>query len=139
MSDKRPGGDPGSGASQSGGPADGTYRDFVSQSSVGRLECDEAHVDRSAVATLQARRAVLQQSAAAVVDSQETRAVDLTAAVVTSGKTTVEGTLKTIVHTGPVTGDVHTLLGGRSALIAALSLVSGALIGATWSRRRESS
>ena len=91
-------------------------RATIEQSSVKNLKADSAQFDRSSVFKMQAENAVISQSAATFVRADEVRLVKSNALFVRSGETTVEGDLKTIVHLGNATGNVHMMFDKQGAL-----------------------
>lgn len=90
-----------------------------------RVDARSAQLDRCGVLVLKSERAVMHAGTAGVIGAAEARIVRSRVGLVASGQTTVEGELKTLVHVGPVEGNVRTVLDPATAagLGAAFGLV----------------
>jgi len=97
-------------------------RATIHQSSVKQLETRSAQFDQSSVFRMKAENVVLTQSAATFVDADEARLVKCNAIVVRGGTNAVEGDLKTVIHIGEATGNVHTIFDRDGALRFGLGL-----------------
>jgi hypothetical protein len=93
-----------------------TERATIHQSSVKQLDARSAQLDQSSVFRMKAENVVLTQSAATFVGADEARLVNCNAIVVRGGTNAVEGDLKTVIHIGEATGNVHTIFDRDGAL-----------------------
>jgi hypothetical protein len=93
-----------------------TERATVGQSSIKQLETRSGQFEQSSVFRMKSENAVLTQSAASFVDADEVRLVKCNALVVRGETNAVEGDLKTVIHIGPATGNVHTIFDRDGAL-----------------------
>jgi hypothetical protein len=93
-----------------------TERASVAQSSVKQLDTRSAQFEQSSIFRMKAENAVLTQSAASFVDAGEARLVKCNALVVRGTTNAVEGDLKTLIHIGAATGNVHTIFDRDGAL-----------------------
>lgn len=98
------------------------------QSSVKELETGSAQLDRSSVFKMRADNAVISHSAASFVRANELRLVHSNALYVNGPHTTVEGDLKTILHVGEASGNVHMIFDKDGALRFGVGL-GAALVG----------
>jgi len=103
-------------------------RTTIEQSSVKELETGSAQFDRSSVFRMRADNAVISHSAATFVRADEARLVKCNAIFVNGAETTVEGDLKTVLHLGNATGNVHMIFDRDGALRFGLGLGT-ALVG----------
>ena len=85
-------------------------------SSVRELETGSAQLDRSSVFRMNAENAVISHSSATFVRANELRLAHSNAIYVNGADTTVEGDLKTILHVGNATGNVHMIFDKDGAL-----------------------
>jgi hypothetical protein len=97
-------------------------RATIEQSSVKALETSSAQLDRSSVFKMRADNAVISHSAATFVRADDARLVNCNAIFVKGAETTVEGDLKTILHLGNATGNVHMIFDRDGALRFGLGL-----------------
>jgi len=93
-----------------------TERATIHQSSVKQLDTRSAQFEQASVFRMKAENAVLTQSAATFVDADEARLVKCNAIVVRGQTNAVEGDLKTVIHIGPATGNVHAIFDRDGAL-----------------------
>ena len=91
-------------------------RATVKQSSIKKLDARSAHLDQSSVISLNAENAVFTQSAATIVKAKDVRLVRSNSLIVNGAVNSVEGDLKTVLHIGDATGNVHTIFDRDSAL-----------------------
>lgn len=110
-------------------------RATLEQSSARQLEAGSANFDKSSVFRMQAENAVISHSAATFVRANEARLVNSNALIVKSSDMTVEGDLKTILHVGNATGNVHMIFDRDGALRFGLGL-GAALVSLTVLVRR---
>lgn len=93
-----------------------TEQATIEQSSVRQLETSSGQFDQSSVFRMKAENAVLSHSAASFVDAQDVRLVKSNALVVRGASNAIEGDLKTVLHIGSATGNVHMIFDRESAL-----------------------
>lgn len=110
-----------------------TERATVGQTSIKQLDTRSGQFDQSSVFRMKAENVVLNQSAASFVDADEIRLVKCNAIVVRGDTNAVEGDLKTIIHIGEATGNVHTIFDREGALrfgmgLGAALVALGALV-----------
>jgi hypothetical protein len=99
-----------------------TERASINQSSVKQLDARSAQFEQSSVFRMKAENVVLTQSAASFVDADEARLVKCNALVVRGDTNAVEGDLKTVIHIGAASGNVHTIFDRDGALRFGLGL-----------------
>lgn len=97
-------------------------------SSVKQLETSSAQLDKSSVFQMKAENAVISHSAATFVRANDARLVNSSAIYVNSPNMNVEGDLKTILHIGNATGNVHMIFDKDGALRFGVGL-GAALVG----------
>lgn len=110
-----------------------TERATVGQTSIKQLDTRSGQFDHSSVFRMKAENVVLNQSAASFVDADEVRLVKCNAIVVRGATNAVEGDLKTVIHIGEATGNVHTIFDREGALrfgmgLGAALVALGALV-----------
>jgi hypothetical protein len=105
-------------------------RVLMERSGARTVEARSAQLDRSGVLVLQSERAVLHRGTALAVTANEARVVRSTVGAVVAGQATVEGELRTLLHVGPVTGSVRTLLDPAGAAAAGAGFGLVVLLGA---------
>ena len=93
-----------------------TERLSMTQASAKKIDARSAQLDHSSVFRLKAENAVLNRSAATFVDANEARLVNVNAFVVRGNTNAVEGDLKTVLHIGEASGNVHAILDKNSAM-----------------------
>ena len=103
-------------------------RATIGQSSVKQLDTRSAQFEQSSVFRMKAENVVLSQSAASFVEADEVRLVRCNAIVVRGGTNAVEGDLKTVIHIGQASGNVHAIFDRDSALRFGVGL-GAALVG----------
>lgn len=108
-------------------------RATVGQSSIKQLETRSGQFEYSSVFRMKSENAVLTQSAASFIDADEVRMVKCNAIVVRGETNAIEGDLKTVIHIGPATGNVHTIFDREGALrfgmgLGAALVAFGALV-----------
>ena len=97
-------------------------------SSVKQLETSSAQFDKSSVFRMKADNVVIIHSAATFVRANEARLVNSNAIFIKSPAMSVEGDLKTILHIGNATGNVHMIFDKDGALRFGAAL-GAALVG----------
>jgi len=110
-------------------------RATVKQSSLKKLDARSAHLDQSSVISLDAENAVFTQSAATLVTAKDVRLVRSNSVVVKGTVNSVEGDLKTVVHIGDATGNVHMIFDRDGALRFGIG-VGAALVVLSWLFRK---
>ena len=93
-----------------------TERISMTQASAKKIDARSAQLDHSSVFRLKAENAVLNRSPATFVDANEARLVNVNAFVVRGNTNAVEGDLKTVLHIGDASGNVHAILDKNSAM-----------------------
>src|SRR6478735_8585025 len=88
----------------------------MSQAAAKKIDARSAQLDHSSVFRLKAENAVLNRSAATFVDAKEARLVNVNAFVVRGNTNAVEGDLKTVLHIGEASGNVHAILDKNGAM-----------------------
>ena len=88
----------------------------LSQASAKKIEARSAQIEQGSVFKLKAENAVLNRSAATFVDANEARLVNVNAILVRGTTNAVEGDLKTVLHVGEATGNVHAIFDKESAV-----------------------
>ena len=91
-------------------------RASIAQSSVKQLDTRSAQFEQSSVFRMKAENVVLTQSAASFVNAGEARLVKCNALVVRGDTNAIEGDLKTVLHIGAASGNVHTIFDRDGAL-----------------------
>jgi hypothetical protein len=87
------------------------------------------------VISLDAENAVFTQSAATIVNAKDVRLVRSNSVVVKGAVNSVEGDLKTVIHIGDATGNVHTIFDRDGALRFGIG-VGAALVVLSWLVRK---
>ena len=93
-----------------------TERLSMTHASAKKIDARSAQLDHSSVFRLKAENAVLNRSAATFVDANEARLVNVNAVVIRGNTNAVEGDLKTVLHIGAASGNVHAILDTNSAI-----------------------
>jgi hypothetical protein len=95
---------------------------------VKQLETSSAQLDKSSVFQMKAENTVISHSAATFVRANDARLVNSNAIFVSSPNMSVEGDLKTVLHIGNATGNVHMIFDKDGALRFGVGL-GAALVG----------
>jgi hypothetical protein len=88
----------------------------VEHSDVKSLDAKSVQMVNSGALKVKADRAVFQNGGAVFVEADEVRLVKSKAFVVEAGKLITEGNVQTVLHVGPVEGELHTVFTPQSAV-----------------------
>ncbi len=99
------------------------------------LESKSAQLTNSGVVVLNSERAVMQGGSALLIKAAAARIIKSKALAIVSDNTTVEGELKTILHIGPVSGDLRPVLDTKGAAGLGAGLGIALLLARVWRRR----
>jgi hypothetical protein len=88
----------------------------VEHSDVRLLDAKSVQMVNSGALKVQAERAVFQNGGAVIVQADEVRMVKSKAVVVNAGRLTTEGNVQTVLHIGPVEGEIRTVMTPQSAI-----------------------
>ena len=88
----------------------------VEHSDVRSLDAKSVQMVNSGALKVQAERAVFQNGGAVVVNAEEVRLVKSKAVVVKAGRLTTEGNVQTLLHIGPVEGEIRSVFTSQSAI-----------------------
>jgi hypothetical protein len=88
----------------------------VEHSDVRSLDAKSVQFVNSGALKVQAERAVFQNGGAVVVQADDLRMVKSKAVVVNAGRVTTEGNVQTLLHIGPVEGEIRTIITPQTAI-----------------------
>lgn len=88
----------------------------LSNASAKKIDARSAQLEQASVFRLNAENAVFNRSAATFVDANEARLVNVNAVLVRGKTNAVEGDLKTVLHIGEASGNVHAIFDNESAV-----------------------
>jgi hypothetical protein len=88
----------------------------VDHSDVRSLDANSVQLVNSGAIKVQAERAVVQNGGVVLLQADEVRMVNSKAVVVSAGRISTEGNVQTVVHFGPVEGEIRTVFTPQSAI-----------------------
>jgi hypothetical protein len=88
----------------------------VEHSDIKSLDAKSVQMVNSGALKVQAERAVFQNGGVVFLRADDVRLVKSKAVVVNAGRVSTEGTVQTVLHIGPVEGELHTVLTPQSAI-----------------------
>jgi hypothetical protein len=91
-------------------------RATVEHSDVKSLDAKSVQMVNSGALKVKAERAVFQNGGAVIVNADELRFVKSKAVIVNAGRVTTEGNVQSMLHIGPVEGDIRTVFTPQSAI-----------------------